>query len=161
VRTLAFAVFGILAAGASCLSAQASGELSPGARIQIERAESTTLSGVYIRRAGDSLLLLDDVIRDTLTIPITSIRELSVSRGRRSAVRRRAWKGLLIGAGIGFALGATVALADDEASDYFSGPLGMGAFTAALLAVPGAVIGALAGISYEVWEPVPLPARGG
>jgi len=133
-------------------------DIAPGARLQLYwRGEPTSLTGTYVRASGDTIWVQYEGSSDTIAVATAGLGELRIYRGQRRAIGRGAWRGLLRGAAFGGALGLTLAtFGDRESTDYFGGILGTTAFMAGFFAVPGAIIGAIAGISYEVWEPVPL-----
>jgi cyclophilin family peptidyl-prolyl cis-trans isomerase len=134
--------------------------LSPGARIELYwrgAPTETPLSAVFLRAVGDSLFVQYGERGDTAAVGLANIQELRVYRGQGRAIRRRAWRGSIVGAALGTVVGLTLgAVGDQKSVDYFGGVLGTTAFMAGFFAVPGALIGALTGISYGVWDAVPL-----
>lgn len=137
--------------------AQPAPPLTPGAQV---RVNSPSAAGRYVVDGHNpQTLTLRDSAGALVNVPMASVTELAVSRGRRPAgarALRGAGFGLLIGAGsgaiIGFASGDDPAgfisfTAEDKA-------LGLGV----VLGAGGAVVGSLIGLLSrgEHWEDVPL-----
>ncbi len=95
---------------------------------------------------GSEQLVLGRPYGGTLTFPIDSIIKLEISRGKKSYVEEGALIGLLVG-GISGYLGCGRVIK----------PCDKRALAAAILAVPGVVLGAIVGAaaSPTIWEEVP------
>ena len=129
-------------------------------RIEVRsRTGPRLLEGRFVRATTDSVWLRDGHTGFVVSLPRARIENVRIYRGSRRQIGRSAVRGLLVGAAIGAGLGFIGGLADDEFSEFFGGPLGGAAITGALLAAPGAVIGAMLGISVPVWERVPVETR--
>ena len=140
-------------------AAQWQAVLQPGDRIEITWPASTVrYVGPFVAASADSVWMWDDVHRDTVGFALSPAPRIRVHRGTRRAIGRRAVKGFLVGFGIGASIGLVAGVADPEGAEFFGGAGGAGAFFGLLLGAPGMVIGALAGISVAVWEPVSLSA---
>ena len=126
----------------------------------VVRINSPAASGRYVieRHSGQTLTLRDST-GSTVQIPLASVTELSVSRGRRPAgarALRGAGFGLLVGAGSGAVIGF---VSGDDPDGFISltaeeKALGMGVLLGGAGALIGTVIGLLS--RGEEWEPVPL-----
>ena len=120
-----------------------------GARIRIRVTAPSELSDrdiVGTVASWESEQLVLDALSGTLTFPIDSIIKLEISRGKKSYVEEGALIGLLVG-GISGYLGCGRVIK----------PCDKRALAAAILAVPGVVLGAIvgAGASPTIWEEVP------
>ena len=138
------------------VGAQSILDLPPGSRIRVDASSNPKrMIGTLVRAAPDTLWVHWAYREDVRFVLASDVRKLEVSRG--SGPRRigqRAWKGFLIGAGVGAVIGGAVATNPEEA-EFFGGTLGtIGAF-ALTGAVPGALIGTMTAIPRpERWEPV-------
>ena len=139
------------------LRAQVS-EIQPGARIRI------TAPGIVAGRYATTVLTRTaDTIRvgapdkSPLDIPVSRITSLEVSRGDSRALG--AVRGVLWGGGIGLAVGAVLAAADENSSTTYDGlSAGENVAYATLSGIfYGAIIGAIVG--RERWETFEMPVR--
>src|SRR5687767_4999011 len=107
------------------VDAQTVSLLSPGSRLRLFWSGSHSEEAVLVRASAETLWVQFAASRDTTSVAVTALREVQVFRGQRRAIRRRAWRGFLIGAGVGSAVGLTAAVfGDPESRDYFGGTLG-------------------------------------
>jgi len=113
-------------------------------RVTAPSVFSDRIVGTVVSWESGQLVL--DALRGTLTFPIDSIIKLEISRGKKSYVEEGALIGLLVG-GISGYLGCGRVIK----------PCDKRALAAAILAVPGVVLGAIvgAGASPTIWEEVP------
>ena len=155
---LRWAIVGLATASIGTLpvSAQSILDLAPGSRIRVDTAGGSARAiGTLVRASPDTLWVTWAYNPQLRVLLASDVRKLDVSRGpgpRRIA--QRAWRGLLIGAGIGAVFGAAVAT-DPEDAEWFNGTLGAMSIFAVAGAVPGALVGTMTGIPrQEIWEPV-------
>jgi len=160
VSALAIALLTASTAQVRLVSAQVA-ELQVGAKVRL-RAPGTVagrLEGIVVARGRDSVTLTSSRPAP-VAVPIASITEASVSRGKSHW--GGAWKGYLWGAGVGGALGLIGAMgnekcdaATDSACDNWSveDVSVIAGFSAAIGAGIGAVIGA------ERWQRLDFPTR--
>ncbi len=128
-------------------------------------------AGSLVATSGDRITLVQRRGADTLQIPISSVMELDVSRGRRVSVGRAVgfpliglMGGALIGAGVGYGLNAAGSAAPGESFTTASARRCNGgcdalavAFGAALGGGVGFVTGLIIGIiPRDQWQPVSL-----
>ena len=127
-------------------TAQEQSPVESGARIRVTAPSvfSDRIVGTVVSWESGQLVL--DALRGTLTFPIDSIIKLEISRGKKSYVEEGALIGLLVG-GISGYLGCGRVIK----------PCDKRALAAAILAVPGVVLGAIVGAaaSPTIWEEVP------
>jgi hypothetical protein len=129
-------------------------------RVEVwSRSGPRLLEGRFVRATTDSVWLREAHTGFVVSLPRARIESVRIYRGSRRQIGRSAVRGLLVGAAIGAGLGFIGGLADDHFSEFFGGPFGGAAITGALLAAPGAIIGAMFGISVPVWERVPVEPR--
>ena len=158
---LRWAIVGLVLASSATMpvGAQSILDLPPGSRIRVDASSNPErMIGTLVRAAPDTLWVHWAYREDLRFVLASDVRKLEVSRGRGPRrIGQRAWKGFLIGAGVGAILGAAVAT-DPEEAEWFGGPLGtMGAY-ALIWSVPGTLIGGMTGIMPgERWEPVNVP----
>ena len=145
---------------ANQLAAQSATSVEPGDRVRIESEE---VSGEFtvVDRSSDALVVRKDLTKKPSTIRVDAVTKLEVSRGQRSWRGRGALAGLLVGAGVGAAIGH--ATYEEHPCAFFDllcaqAPEDRAVFGAVLGLLPGAVIGAVIGnsLSREVWEDVPM-----
>ncbi len=127
-------------------TAQEQSPVESGARIRVTAPSVFSDRNVGTVVSWESGQLVLDALRGTLTFPIDSIIKLEISRGKKSYVEEGALIGLLVG-GISGYLGCGRVIK----------PCDKRALAAAILAVPGVVLGAIvgAGASPTIWEEVP------
>ena len=137
--------------------AQGTPPLTPGAEV---RVQSPSASGRYVVDGHSAqTLMLRDRTGDIVHVPLGSVTELDVSRGRRTAgsrALRGAGFGLLAGAGTGAVIG--FASGDDPAGFMSFSAEEKALMAGVLLGGAGAVLGTVVGLLSrgEQWEAVPL-----
>ena len=134
------------------LTAQQPADLVVGSRVRVSASDGRMLTGRVEQVTADTLVLLPEG-RAAVTIPITALNRVDVSRG--SPFRgRSAWRYAKWGAAIGAASGAvSLGLQHDQVGDGSSvgGAVALGAWSGMLFGgLIGAAIGA--GRSGEKWE---------
>ncbi len=119
------------------------------------RQDAGTLTAVTI----DSVVLRHENGATLLSLPLTSVASLDISRGKRSQFGR----GALIGLGVGVAGGGILGLVGGLASDHCIDdpnpcPGAFAAWGAILGILPGLVVGGVAGAITKAdrWEEIPL-----
>ncbi len=124
-------------------------------RLQAPRISSGQLVGEVTQLEGDTLVLLSEGGGSIIPIPTSDLEQIAVSQGRKS----NAILGLLVGAGVGIASAAGLAIwacnADDDgctSGQVVGGVVALSAIGAGL----GAGIGAL--IKTERWREASIPA---
>lgn len=151
-----------IALGLVCLvvgrRAAAQSVVTPGARVRVVEVSSGAplVTGELIRMAGDTVLISSAAATQTVWV-VTAAHRLEVSAG----THRRTLRGIGLGFLVGAATGAVIGLATYQEPDciQFCIDLGRG-FTAlagaAVLSVPGAVIGGIVGAKskHEAWRPI-------
>ena len=132
-----------------------SAQLTPGQRVRIHSHEF----GMNMREGFvhfDSVLVLGGSRGERMAIPLTSVTRLEVHRGTRNQVG----KGALIGFGIGAGFGALIGLgtSTQQCSMICFSPSESAAIGAAVIGIPGLLIGIVAGAlsKSDRWEEVPL-----
>lgn len=160
MRALALAIICTALAVPTFAAAQWYAPLREGERIQVEYARTGVLTeGRLARAIEDSIWLRVPNYNLDWGFDLRSLEHVRVHRGTRHAIGEHALKGLAYGFAAGATLGLGLALGDREGADYFGGVAGTSAVAGILIGVPSMVIGALTGISVDVWEKVPLPAK--
>lgn len=161
----------LLLAPATEAVAQEAPQLAPGSRIKVSARH--THIGTLLALNGTTLQLRRDALRDTVSIPLGTIRKLEVSTGRTSSVGRGALIGGAVGGGIGPILGVGAAAEDCPSDAFCVVDFGPEVIPIAVLTMggAGALLGALIGAASPAdrWEDVPLvgvkvgiaPLRGG
>ncbi len=124
-------------------------------RLQAPRISSGQLVGAVTELEGDTLVLLSEGGGSTISIPTSALEQIAVSQGMKS----NAILGLIVGAGVGMASAAGLAIwacnADDDGCT--SGQVvGAGLALTAIGAGLGGGIGAL--IKTERWREASIPA---
>ncbi len=147
----------LLLSGVTSLPAADTTFVQTGDRVRLEasRISPGRLVGEVAELSGDTLVLLSEGSSSTIEIPASDLEQIEVSRGKKSNVIL----GLLIGAGVGAASAAGLAIwfcnADDDGCT--SGQVaGAGLTVTAIVAGLGAGIGAL--IKTERWKDAAMPA---
>jgi hypothetical protein len=150
-------LFMALLGGVSPGSGQDGGSLVPGAHVRIT-APTAGLEAVVgtLRSASDSMLVVDLFIdlpmaRLDVEIDRSSVTKLEVSNGKRRRAVKGMWIGALVGAGVGALEWAGALNAECTGSACFDGPA-LVAVDAVSGALSGLLIGAL--ITTEKWRPV-------
>lgn len=137
--------------------AQSAPPLTPGAEV---RVHSPSASGRYVVDGhSPQTLTLRDSTGAIVHVPLGSVTELEVSRGRRTAgsrALRGAGFGLLAGAGSGAVIG--FASGDDPAGFMSFSAEEKALMAGVLMGGAGAVLGTVVGLLSrgEQWEAVPL-----
>lgn len=129
--------------------------LAPGDLIRVNSAPGVTISGQLLRLDGDSLAFSTRGVPEVL-LPVAQLHGLQVAQQGTFGVGRGALTGLLGGILVGGLLGGAMFAGGDEGTTFGSGFV----FGGAVLALPGALIGALVGSGRTVtrWVEVSLPA---
>jgi hypothetical protein len=126
----------------------------PGALLRIEDLEGDRTSGQVLEVSDSTIALrrwvavaLRGTVYDTLAFRLDSIGHAWVRTGSN-------WqRGLLIGTGLGAALGLTALAFDDP-----GGAPESATFTATFLTFLGGALGTIVGATNTRWEPTPLPS---
>ena len=161
MRRHALAPLALLLAAAAPLGAQsAPASITEGARV---RLTSPNARGVFtvVRVTADTLTVVREPTAP-VAIPLLAVQRLDLSGGRRSAAAGRR-RGLLIGAGVGGAVGGLLCLVqEDEALNQYTKMDAM-RDCGILGAIVGGLIGRARGAKNpgERWEPVALAQRVG
>ena len=133
--------------------------LAPGARIKV-RAQETHI-GTLLTLDSVALVLRQDGMQDTLSVPRETIRRLEVSAGRKSAAGKGARIGGIAGGGLGLLAGAAAAIENPCDGPSFCldlfGPEDIPLFVV-VAGGTGAVVGALIGAlgRTDRWTEVPV-----
>ncbi len=124
-------------------------------RLQAPRISSAQLVGEVTELERDTLVLLSEGGGSAIPVPISDLERIAVSQGTKSNVIL----GLLVGAGVGFASAAGLAVwacgSDDDgctSGQVVGGVLALGAIVGGV----GAGVGAL--IKTERWRDASIPA---
>jgi hypothetical protein len=128
--------------------------LAPGQRVRV------TIPALGLERHADTFVALrnDSIVLDSVTCALSNLTRLDRYRGRG----RKTWKGALIGAGSGVALGALIGLARGGTLDMGAWGkirgVGVMAVFAAAFGETGAVVGLIVGstLKGDRWQRVPL-----
>ncbi len=129
-----------------------------GSRVRVTDPREGTRVGTVVQLAADTLAISFDGRADDAYLPLRQVTRLDVFRGTEQHILSRTGLGLLIGAGVGAAVGA----AGDDGCGSRSGEFCMGegfgaTVGAVLLGGLGGVIGFLLGLApSDKWERVPL-----
>ena len=153
----------LLVAGTITGTAQAQ-TLTAGTRIRVlvPALSSKPIEGIFERLRGDTLVVNVQAWERRLELPLSSVEQLKMHSGRRSAARRGAAIGALVGAAAG-GIGAAATYEDPcpEGADFCIfdvGPVGEVVLSAIVFGAIGAGTGAVIGsfIKVDRWETVPL-----
>ena len=129
----------------------------PGERVRLKACSPVCekLKGTCAALSGDTLRLRTEDAAEPAAIPIASVMELEVQRGRKSNWATGAIVGFGLGAAAGAIAGAAVC-ADEACSGISAGHAAFvaGAVGGAGFAIIGTVLGALT--KSDKWEEVPL-----
>ncbi len=159
----------LVPAGVNCVRAQDTLHLKPGARVRVIVDSTVVTHGAWgdvsshARYVGELVAQRPDSLQlrlppdSIISLAVSRVIRLEVSRGRHSS----AGKGALIGGGIGAALGLAVGIgAASESCTGFCPPRVSGGEIAGVTLITGflgAFIGAIIGApSREGWEPVSI-----
>jgi hypothetical protein len=112
----------------------------PGARVIIQKTDGQHIEGELIAVKDDSLLLKEQESGADVTVGISDISVIKIVKGAKSS--KGALAGGLIGAGIGIAI---LHVSDAELASDPEGGIGANLMVGLLGAIPGALLGALAG----------------
>ena len=134
------------------LIAQEALPIKPGDRVRVTSPEYEWRPiGTVITLDADSLVVKVVGYRDPITLPLSVLTQLEVTRAKRPI-----GKNALVGLGAGAALGGLFGFIVAEEDDYF-GPSDSAIIGAGFFGSIGLVFGALTGvIPVDYWEEVPL-----
>jgi hypothetical protein len=156
LKLVSVAVFGIAALFPySVLPAQEPPPVEPGDRVRVTAAHGIRNRVGTLRALNNDSIVLEN---PGLVLPIDSVTQLEVSRGRKSRAGRGALIGLGFGVGIGAAVGFLISQDESGENECRGIEAQCTAIGAASLGLVGAGIGALAGAATKTdrWEEVPL-----
>ena len=111
-----------------------------------------------MRLDADTLVMKAQGMIRPVAIPLTSVKRLEVSRGRKSRILKGLGIGFLVGAGLGAYIGAAKEC-NGTGGDTMCGDRAANAvFAGSVLGLLGAVAGTIVGVAApgESWEEVPL-----
>ena len=163
-------VIGALGGAAHRTAAQtvdgASVELMPGSRVRVTSPTTGQVVGMLVRASPDSVRV-ELASGSSLLLPARAITRLELSAG----VRRQGWRGAGIGLLVGAGVGGAIGLATYRKAECYDNPIEgflcdivnrtsrsvTVVSDAALVGTAGAIVGALIGqVGRETWIRVPL-----
>jgi hypothetical protein len=145
--------------GAAPIQAQ-SVSLEPGVRARVFTPSVDTggLAGTVVLLVRDTLIFRPDRRSDTLTVALSELSRLELSKGKHTHALKGCGIGLLLGAAGGAIAGHTTT----STKDWFLTPNEAAAVGGGILGVAGALVGATIGSHFgvtESWAQVPIPSR--
>ena len=146
-----------LAAAQGSQAQQDTTGLVPGRRIRVHQQGNQKLVGNFVSMDSASLAMVTS-IGDTVLVPRHDIAGLDLSQGTKSNAGKGAITGLLVGGGLGVALGLAAA-SSTEGSILESSPGAYAAGSGLLFGALGAGVGALIGSGQRTdkWAPTAWP----
>ncbi len=152
MRPVTFLVTALAVAPLTSSAAQEQPPLESGERVRVTAPVVVAChgTGVFVAVSEETLTVRGTY--GTVTCPLGSVTTIEVQRGRKSSAAKGATVGLLLGAGLGALIGATM-----DCWGCHPGPvqaLQVGLFVGGIGTGIGAVIGSA--FTGERWEEVPL-----
>jgi hypothetical protein len=151
VILISLVIAGVL--GSAMASAQASDSPvpAPGTRIRVVTARPvTSVTGALVASSADTLVLRADKTGDTVSVPLSRVSRLDISRGTRTHKLRGAKIGFFGGMGVG-AVTATLIESNARESNCVSFCDFNKTFAPIVGAFFGAVGGVIAGTAVGAW----------
>lgn len=137
--------------------AQRLSDIEPGVQIRVLQRSGKTVEGVLLGAISDSVTLARPRSTATTTTALRNVMRVDVRDGREHLTG--AFRGFLVGLGLGAATGALIGAATYEHPDFFARSRSANAtFGALIFGIGGLAVGTVAGaaIGTEAWKPLDL-----